>query len=352
MASASHLPADCPSRRPCPYGDVGTSNTSIQSTDSSGTVQHYRHRSLSGGSSLSSLSSLWAPAFRRNIDHASIRSGSTQSLTLRRILTTSDRPSTSDRSTSETFSGRASVASALSLQVRRELTSDTEQDDARLAKVAESEDELGAGESWEQREGSGIADGTMQVENTTSVMVKPTHVDAPLDCHADNIISSESPSTSPKQPLMKRWMSTLKRRKQANQPSSTPRSRWTSPHSLQITDFGSRTASPAKRRLSQHKQSDSQGSSLALITAVRSATVTLASESLATVSGRNGNWLRRHQRSSIISTSDPRPSVDSQRSVFDEAAGHRSRKRRDKVDELIKTEESYIADIKALSNVR
>jgi hypothetical protein len=37
---------------------------------------------------------------------------------------------------------------------------------------------------------------------------------------------------------------------------------------------------------------------------------------------------------------------------MDEGARQRARKRREKLEELIRTEESYVADVKALSNVR
>jgi len=60
---------------------------------------------------------------------------------------------------------------------------------------------------------------------------------------------------------------------------------------------------------------------------------------------------RAQQHSSVLSGSEPRPSVDTQRSVIDEAARLRSRKRREKLEEFIRTEESYVADLKALSNV-
>jgi hypothetical protein len=37
---------------------------------------------------------------------------------------------------------------------------------------------------------------------------------------------------------------------------------------------------------------------------------------------------------------------------MDEGARQRARKRREKLEELIRTEESYVADVKALSNVQ
>jgi len=126
----------------------------------------------------------------------------------------------------------------------------------------------------------------------------------------------------------------------------TPRSqRWT------LDDFERKVASPTKRRPARHEKSSSYASSTGFVTAVRSATATIASASVATISRRNSRLRRAQQHSSVLSGSDPRPSVDTQRSIIDEAARQRSRKRREKLEELIRTEESYVADLKALSNV-
>lgn len=142
----------------------------------------------------------------------------------------------------------------------------------------------------------------------------------------------------------RRWVSTLRRRKREYPPPSmTPRSqRWT------LDDFDN---SPLRTRPS-HAKSYSSTSSLGFVAGVKSATVTLASVSIAPLSRRTSKWRRTHNRSSVMSASDPRPSMDTQRSVLDEAAKLRSRKRREKLEELIRTEESYVADLKALSNVR
>lgn len=142
----------------------------------------------------------------------------------------------------------------------------------------------------------------------------------------------------------RRWVSTLRRRKRQKSatPSVTPRNeRWT----LDDFDIG-----PLPPR-SSHAKSDSTNSSIGFVAGVKSATVTLASASIAPLSRRASKWRRTHNRSSIVSGSDPRPSIDTQRSVLDEAGKLRSRKRREKLEELIRTEESYVADLKALSNV-
>jgi len=156
----------------------------------------------------------------------------------------------------------------------------------------------------------------------------------------------EDVPASPEPQAFRRWVSTLRRKKARKPESVTPRSqRWT------LDDFDPKPASPRKQRLAHHQKQGSHGSSIAFVTAVKSATATLASASIATVSRRNSNWRRAQQHSSLFSGSEPRPSVDTQRSVVDEAAKQRSRKRREKIEELVRTEEGYVADLKALSNV-
>jgi hypothetical protein len=164
----------------------------------------------------------------------------------------------------------------------------------------------------------------------------------------------ELPSSEPSSPTksvkpFRRWMSTLRRRRAGNltPPSVTRRSsRWT------LDNFDVHTSlPPSQHRPTGHRKSDSWTSSLGFVAGMKSATATLASVSIAPLSRRASKWRRGHNRSSIVSGSDPRPSVDTQRSILDEASRLRSKKRREKVEELIRTEESYIADLKALSNV-
>jgi hypothetical protein len=162
------------------------------------------------------------------------------------------------------------------------------------------------------------------------------------ELHA-NLLGQDA--TSDEEPLkpFQRWVSTLRRRKrQQTVPLVTSRSEpWC------LDDFDHASLQP----YSPHTRSDSNTSSVGIIAGVKSATVTLASVSIAPLSRRASKWRRTHNRSSILSTSDPRPSVDTQRSMLDETGKLRSRKRREKLEELIRTEESYVADLKALSNV-
>lgn len=296
-----------------------------------GTVQHRPPRSLSG-SSLSSLTSLWAPAFRRQHDDSTpSRSSSSHNLTIHRIPTISDR-----RSTSDGYSRRASLVSAIGSRFRSEPVLGSDHIEERLLEVTESDGEIA--------EASDDAYSLTEEEASLHTTEEPEHIMVPVKSIA--VPQATETATSPPRPRVRRWISTLRRRKREAPPCTTPRiQRW------KLDDFDSRKASPIKRITSHHKHSHSNGSSMGFVTAVKSATATLASVSIATVSGRHAKWRRGHQRSSVISDSNPRASIDSQRSTLDDAAKQRSRRRRAKLEELIRTEENYVADLKSLSNV-
>jgi len=154
----------------------------------------------------------------------------------------------------------------------------------------------------------------------------------------------------------KRWMSTLRRR--------TPGPEREEP--IQTADF--RTPPPEARSSQErqvdltrrfHHKSDSHTSSLGFVTAIKSASLTIASSSMPSVArpsfvGKSPQS-RRWMTSSIMSTSEARRSLDSNATPFspmvDEVARKRSVKRRQKIHELVKTEEGYLSDLRALSNV-
>jgi hypothetical protein len=168
------------------------------------------------------------------------------------------------------------------------------------------------------------------------------------DLHANLLGDDETDEEDEPLKPFRRWVSTLRRRKKhQSTPSVTPRSeRW------MLDDFDDNTANTPLETRPLHAKSGSLTSSIEFVAGVKSATVTLASASIAPLSRRASKWRRAHNRSSIMSGSDPRPSIDTQRSVLDEASKLRSRKRREKLEELIRTEESYVADLRALSNVQ
>ena len=335
MTSALSLAPSSPSQEyqtPRANHVLERSYSSVRSTGSFETVQRHRPQSFSG-SSLSSLTSLWAPPFRRHDENTPSRSSSSHNITLLRTRTSGER-----RSGSGSYSRRASLVSSISLRLRSDPVTEPDQTEQRLVDVAESDSELP-----ETTEDEQIPVEKRAVEHVFRTKSSPSAAkSSPLKRSQLDVSASSSPL-----PTVRRWISTLRWRKRQAPPSTTPRTqRWV------LDDFGSRPTSPVKPRRSNHKQTNSFSSSLGFVTAVRSATATLASVSIATVSRKNNKWRRGHQRSSLISGSDPRPSIDSQRSILDEAAKQRSRKRRAKLEELLKTEESYVADVKSLSNVR
>ena len=311
------------------------SDPSICTANSSGTVQHHRVRSLSA-SSLSSLCSLWNPSLRQQDGSGSSRSPSIRSTLLHRVPTTSSRHSGSD-----SYSRRASLASVLSSRFRPDLALSQEQDQGRLLDVAENDGEICAAD----QEGETLIVGTAEksplstgVSSFKSAAEEAEEVHAPPSPGGPELHDDVSTG-------LRRWLSTLRQRKIQSKPKASPRlRRWNTADAAELT------SSPIARS-THHKASGSHSSSLAFVTAVRSATATLASFSAASVSRGTTPWRRGHQRSSLFSSSDPRPSIDSRRSIADEAAKQRARKRREKLEELVRTEESYVADIRALSNV-
>ncbi|KAL5085339.1 hypothetical protein Trisim1_010672 [Trichoderma cf. simile WF8] len=121
-------------------------------------------------------------------------------------------------------------------------------------------------------------------------------------------------------------------------------------------DVHSRTA---HWRRTHHRQSSS-GSSFAFVSAVRSASASLASASVSVVARSRRNVPRSQgfsttERSSRASISGPRASEDSglqeNQSLANLAAMERSLQRRRVLEELISTEEGYIGDIRFLMNV-
>jgi hypothetical protein len=110
-----------------------------------------------------------------------------------------------------------------------------------------------------------------------------------------------------------------------------------------------------RRKLSRHLSSS--GSSLGLIAAVQSASISITSASALSRSHRNHSYSHcrsRTERSSRASLSAPRFSEDSvplEKAKMDVTAIHRSLRRRQILEELISTEESYIGDIRFLIHV-
>lgn len=157
---------------------------------------------------------------------------------------------------------------------------------------------------------------------------------------------------SPPRPFQK-WVKSFHRKARQRPSPWSP-----SNGSLQRWLWGSENCASPSSRLSIHRKSSSSGSSFRLVSAVRSASVSLASVSAMTRSVRQATLsqcLSRTDRSSRASLSGPRISEDSaaleKSDAVDAAAIERSLQRRRILEELISTEEGYIGDVRFLMNV-
>ncbi|KAL1630520.1 hypothetical protein SLS56_004794 [Neofusicoccum ribis] len=161
--------------------------------------------------------------------------------------------------------------------------------------------------------------------------------DALQDC-ASSVGSGEKAAP------FKRWVSTLRRRnKHRGKNPAAHLERWTVDGSE--TEYPKPTVEHTPKRYG-HKKSASLTSSLAFVTAVKSASVTLASTSIAPLT-RFGTKRSRaghaHQGSAVSDT----PMTP----VMDERVLERAKHRRRILEEIIASEEGYIGDLKVLANV-
>jgi hypothetical protein len=171
-------------------------------------------------------------------------------------------------------------------------------------------------------------------------------LDADNDEDGESQYSSEPPSGGLP---FRRWLSTL--RKRNLQKSKTLPVQLEC--GLEMSDLMLTSNAHAKNE-SAHRKSHSMTSSLGLITAVKSASMTLASASIAPHSRRGERSSHRRSDHGSSGLSDLRISFDSKGSVdpgMDARAENRATERRKIVEEILESEESYIADMKALVNV-
>lgn len=321
---------------------------SWSSLGSNGTVHHRRARQHSVGS-LASAASLYATSWRSGGNSTPLRSTSFSDATASRTLSTCTRlhsPSTLPKHTLNasplaSAQGLVSVLpgpseSGISLDEASTLKADPFILDLVDEEDVDLEDELGLENtlSW----------------HTAAEACQQTSEDTTLDLGEDLSASIHDVSPRP----FSRWMSTL-RRKRADH-KRRMRAKLDNPAELPSSPSAS---SPTQRHVPRHSKSDSFASSMNFVTAVKSATVTFAGTSIAPLSRsgtRRSARPRLWRRSSGILDLEPRKSVDSAApslvSIVDEATRQRSRKRREKLEELIRTEESYVADLRALNDVR
>lgn len=151
----------------------------------------------------------------------------------------------------------------------------------------------------------------------------------------------------------RRWMSTLRHKNLTKRKSLTVRTeRW----SLDDCDAFDHSQPQRVGGRSRHQKTSSHSSS-AFITAVKTASASLASLSVAPRSrhAARSNRLRGEHRNSGLSQTDGRPSMDNSRKLsgpfMDEAAWDRAFRRRQILEELVSSEESYVSDLKVLTNV-
>ena len=160
------------------------------------------------------------------------------------------------------------------------------------------------------------------------------------------------PESSP--PTFRRWMSTLRKRHMHRRRASAS---MLPPWTIDVMDVDASVPSslPYDSELPRRK-SESMSSSLDYVTKMKSASITVASASIAPRSeGAGLNSMTRYdKRSSILS--EHRKSTDSNPGalgpIMDEGAWLRSMQRRKIIEEIISSEESYIGDLKVLINVR
>jgi hypothetical protein len=159
-----------------------------------------------------------------------------------------------------------------------------------------------------------------------------------------------SPDISLDERPFKHWLSTLRRRNHQKRRATKNAEDYALQDATQISN------SPFDMANSNygHKKSLSLTSSLGLITAVKSASMTLASTSIDPRSHKDRAL--GHVRSEYGSSrfSDVRMSLDNRHSVgpaLDIKAQERSQERGSIIGEILESEESYISDMKALVNV-
>lgn len=293
-------------------------SSSIVSGHSVGTVQRNRVRSVSSNS-LASISSLWEPSFPQVDDEIPSRPAS--AFNLPPLLRSNAHSSHGSAASTDVPRRKSWSPTWEASRLHSDSMTGSEYQELRLVNVQECEDDLAmAGES----------ESTIQPPEATT--------------RPESLLPSLALSPEPR--AFSRWVSTLHRKKPRRPQPTTPRmERW------ELDNFENRRYSPRDQvGPLPYSPATSRNSSLGFVTAMRSATVTIASASIAAIS-RQDSRSRHARRLSLASGSMARSSMDTRRSSIDKAAKQRSRRRREKLEELIRTEESYVADVKALSNV-
>lgn len=154
----------------------------------------------------------------------------------------------------------------------------------------------------------------------------------------------------------RRWMRSLRYKSPGQSSLKRKKSLTVRQERWSLDDFEAKqiskpTPPTVEKQRPRHKKASSW-SSAGLVTAVKSATVGLTAPQSPTKS-RRLSILRSSLRSSGTSQATVRGSFDSHASpkVLDDAAWERARQRRRTLEEILGSEESYVADLKVLVNV-
>lgn len=167
--------------------------------------------------------------------------------------------------------------------------------------------------------------------------------------HVEVGIPQDKEAAAVDQAPFKKWLGTLRQRRE-------PQALIELDHRIPIdgqdyNDF-SCSCGPHHSESSRPRASTAESSTRGFVTAVKSATVTLAESNIAPKSwlGNLSKQLHRsrHSRSNTVDSTGTRSSMDH---GVDEFALSRARQRRLILEELIETEESYVADLRVLQNV-
>lgn len=187
--------------------------------------------------------------------------------------------------------------------------------------------------------------GAIQIPSPASRCLDKTadQIHAVSDRFEDDVVNSKP---------FRRWMSALRRRHVHRHRTSLTDIQ---PLAVEMVEDALHVPRVTPIPETRRRFSDSVSSSLGCVTRIRSTSITVASASIAPRSESPGfiDKARLGKRSSHFS--ETRKSTESHggvlNTIVDEGAWLRSAQRRKVVEELIATEESYIADLKVLVNV-
>jgi len=309
-----------------PYLGSRTPSPRTGSAGSIGTVKHFKQRRASSSSSyISIVSTRESPLRGKNENNPPSRSISLPTQDVVELLSNATPPWKFSLATRE-----ESPLEEIDLDANSTLT--PPEGKSELEKVAQ--DRVDHDVHFPNTTNHGL--GGIGAQEETRLTTQESHP-AP---HVTDTIS---------QPF-RRWMSTLRHKNLSRRKPLTARTeRW----SLDDCEDSDQPKGAARSR---HQKTSSHSSS-AFITAVKTASISLASVSVAPRSRQaaRSSRFRSEHRSSEQSQIDGRPSMDNSRKLsgpfMDEAAWDRALRRRKILEELVSSEESYVADLKVLRNV-